>query len=235
MRIAVITDVHANLPALRAALAEIRRIGVDALYHTGDAVGIGPQPAETLELLLSQPDVRLVMGNHDEWAATGLPRPPAWMSEGEARHVRWVHERLTPTMRAELAGWPYALDDEIGGVLVRFLHYPLTPDGFAGIRALETGRDADELFAAGGAEVVFYGHHHPFSDVTGAARYVNPGALGCGPEAVARFAVLEVRDDGSPAIAFHAAPYDPAPLLAELHRRDVPETDFILRTFMPFA
>ncbi len=62
MRIAVITDAHANLQALRAALAEIRRIGVDAVYHTGDAIGIGPQPAETLDLLLAQPDAVLLMG-----------------------------------------------------------------------------------------------------------------------------------------------------------------------------
>ena len=41
-RIAVFTDVHANLPALDAALAEIDRLGVDATYHTGDAIGIGP-------------------------------------------------------------------------------------------------------------------------------------------------------------------------------------------------
>lgn len=41
-RIAVIADVHANLPALEAALAAIGALGCDAIVHTGDAVGIGP-------------------------------------------------------------------------------------------------------------------------------------------------------------------------------------------------
>lgn len=233
MRIAVITDAHANLPALRAALAEIRRIGVDAVYHTGDAIGIGPQPAETLEALLSEPDARLVMGNHDEWFATGLAERPEWMGAGEFTHHRWVHAQLDPALRAVVADWPYVLDEDLGGARVRFLHYPLTPRGFASFRTLETPADADALFGPGGADVVFYGHHHPFSDLTGAARYVNPGSLGCHDRPLARFAVLEAAGDGNPAISFHAAPYDPAPLLAEFERREVPERDFILRHFMP--
>jgi predicted phosphodiesterase len=234
MRIAVLTDAHGNLPALRAALAEIRRIGVDAVHHTGDAIGIGPQPAETLDLLLSQPDAVLLMGNHDEWFAKGLAERPEWMSAGELTHHRWVHAQLDPALRAVVADWPYALDGEIGGARVRFLHYPLTPHGFAHFRTLETPADADALFGgAGDADVVFYGHHHPFSDLSGAARYVNPGSLGCHHRPLARFAVLEAAGDGHASIAFHAAPYDPAPMLAEFERRGVPERDFILRHFMP--
>ena len=53
MKIAVLTDAHGNLPALEAALAAIRVMGCDVVYHTGDAVGIGPYPAECVERLLS--------------------------------------------------------------------------------------------------------------------------------------------------------------------------------------
>lgn len=41
-RVAVLTDAQANLPAVRAALDAVHRLGVDAVYHTGNAVGIGP-------------------------------------------------------------------------------------------------------------------------------------------------------------------------------------------------
>jgi predicted phosphodiesterase len=76
-KIAVMTDVHANLPALQAALSAIKREGYDLLVHTGDAIAIGPYPAEAVDLLLSIPDSILVMGNHDAWFADGLfdPRP----------------------------------------------------------------------------------------------------------------------------------------------------------------
>ena len=60
MRFVVVTDVHANLPALEAALTEIRGEGYDLLVHTGDAIGIGPQPAACLNLLLQTPSIRFV-------------------------------------------------------------------------------------------------------------------------------------------------------------------------------
>ncbi|HEX5727089.1 MAG TPA: metallophosphoesterase family protein [Longimicrobiaceae bacterium] len=232
MRIAVMTDVHANLPALRAALAEIRKLGVDAVYHTGDVIGIGPQPAEVMEVLLGEPDVRLLMGNHDEWFATGLPEPrPPWMTTGERRHIAWVHEQLDPALRAAVGAWPYEAEERVGAQRVKLLHYPLEGGGFARPRDLRGSAEAEALFPGEAGEIVFYGHHHPFSDLQGRARYVNPGSLGCSREAVARFAVLEAGDPYR--LTFHAVPYDPAPLVAEFRRKGVPEAEFILRNFMP--
>ena len=106
MRIAVITDAHANLPALEAALRAIDRLGVDAIYHGGDAVAIGPHPAECVDLLAAR-GVACVLGNHDEWYAVGMPEPrPAWMSLGEEVHQRWTHSVLGEERRATVASWP---------------------------------------------------------------------------------------------------------------------------------
>ena len=74
MKVAVLTDVHANLPALEATLRVIEDAGCEAIYHTGDAIGIGPFPAECLARLLATPRMRLIMGNHDAWFAFGLPQ-----------------------------------------------------------------------------------------------------------------------------------------------------------------
>ena len=72
MRIAVFTDVHANLPALRAALEAIRARGCEAVFSTGDAIAIGPYPAECLDLLLGTPGIECVKGNHEAWLVNGL-------------------------------------------------------------------------------------------------------------------------------------------------------------------
>ena len=129
-RIAVITDVHANLPALDAALAAIRADGPDAVYHTGDAIGIGPFPAEVLDRLLHEPGLRPVMGNHDGWFAFGLPDPrPPWMSEGELAHQRWTHAQLDPALGPVVAAWPWVIEEEVGGMPVAFLHYALDGTG----------------------------------------------------------------------------------------------------------
>jgi hypothetical protein len=94
----------------REAICAIERVGCDAIYHTVDAIGIGPYPAESLDRLLHTPRVRCVMGNHDAWFAYGLPQPqPSWMSEGEVAHQRWVHAALDPALRPVVARWPYVI------------------------------------------------------------------------------------------------------------------------------
>src|SRR5215216_5717191 len=129
-KIAVITDAHANLPALDAALAAIAREGCDAIYHTGDAIAIGPYPAECLDRLAHTPKLHLLMGNHDAWFAHGLPSPrPDWLSDEELVHQIWTHQRLDPALRATVAGWPYVVREDFGGLAVTFLHYALAPSG----------------------------------------------------------------------------------------------------------
>ena len=246
-RIAVITDVHANLPALEAALAAIDARGCDRIVHGGDAIGIGPYPAETLALLLAQPRIRFVMGNHDAWYAHGLPDPhPAWMADGERAHHEWTHaalDRAAPSCRDAVRAWPWTLDAAVAGVRLRWQHYGLAIDGtmFAPIVADPDGETLDRLFGVapedGGEgarlDVLCFGHHHPPLDREGRSgvRYVNPGALGTGGEGMARFAVIEVAADGEWTVSHHAAAYDPEPLRRAFDERAVPDRDLIRAAF----
>ena len=61
MRIALLTDIHANLPALTAVLAAIQPRGCERIYHAGDLIGIGPYPAEGVDLAMSS-GMRCVLG-----------------------------------------------------------------------------------------------------------------------------------------------------------------------------
>ncbi len=234
-RIAVITDAHANLPALDAALAAIRAEGCDAIYHTGDAVGIGPYPAECLDRLLHTPRLRLVMGNHDAWFAFGLPQPqPAWMSDGEVLHQRWTHAQIDPALGGVVARWPFSVTEEFGGARGAFAHYGLDGVGrcCAPLRPRPTPDDLDELFAPlGPSAIVFFGHDHAPLDKRGCAHYVNPGALGCHNRPLARFVVLSVDGDGDHEVSHHAVPYDDRDLFRQFEARDVPEREFICETF----
>lgn len=233
-RIAVITDVHANVLALDAALAAIAGADCDAIFHTGDAIGIGPYPAECLDRLLSTPDMHCLMGNHDELFAHGLPAPrPEWMSEGEEEHQRWTHAQLDPALRAAVAAWPWAIRAAYGPLAVSFQHYALDAAG-RGLGPFIARPDAaafDRAFPDDGSTLFFYGHDHQLSDLQGRARYINPGALGCHSAPLARFAILDIGDDGEYAVRHEAVPYDEAPLLRAFAEREVPERDFILRAF----
>ena len=68
MRIAIFSDVHANLPALEAVLADIEATGVDASFGLGDLVGYAPWPNEVLERLRDE-GFPIVMGNYDDGTA----------------------------------------------------------------------------------------------------------------------------------------------------------------------
>ncbi len=99
MRIAVIGDIHANLPALRAVIDDVARIGADALYCVGDVVGRGPHPNEVVEEL-RRLEIPTVQGNWDE--AVGMGREVSgsmWESPQAEKQgglsLEWSRDALT--------------------------------------------------------------------------------------------------------------------------------------------
>ena len=176
IKIAVITDLHANLPALQAVLAAIQAEGCDRIIHTGDAIDIGPHPRECLDLLLALPKIQLLKGNHENYFVDGIPDPrPASMSDGQVAHQAWVREQLGSELRERVAAWPYVIQCEFEGVRTTFVHYAL--DRSRSLRSPDhAGRDfepivrdpaasvLDTLFGRYESQLVFYGHDHRFAD-----------------------------------------------------------------------
>ena len=68
MRYALISDIHANLPALRAVLNDIAKKNIDAVYHLGDLTGYAPWPNETVDLLRER-GIMGIAGNYDSTVA----------------------------------------------------------------------------------------------------------------------------------------------------------------------
>lgn len=177
---------------------------------------------ECLDLFLNRPNTRLLMGNHDEYFAFGVPEPqPVWMSDNEWTHQQWTNAQLDAGLRDDIASWPYTYELALGEGTAHFCHYARRADDsdFASIINEPSPSDLDRLFGDE-AEVNFYGHHHPRSDVRGASRYINPGALGCNSVPEARFAILTIAHDDSWEVELHAVPYDRSRLIRAY--RDVP-------------
>jgi diadenosine tetraphosphatase ApaH/serine/threonine PP2A family protein phosphatase len=99
MRIGLLSDIHANLVALEAVLAALGK--VDALWVTGDTVGYGPDPADTLALLRERHAV-LVQGNHDRAVATGegLEYFHDRAAEAAVMHQKWLSAEDRDALRA---------------------------------------------------------------------------------------------------------------------------------------
>lgn len=101
MRIAVISDVHANLPALDAVL---ERVGsVDAIWHLGDVVGYGPEPDAVVDRLIGVGAIG-VRGNHDLAAVGG--NEIEWFNADARAAMEWTRRTISPSTREWLAAQP---------------------------------------------------------------------------------------------------------------------------------
>ncbi len=107
MRVALLSDVHANLQALQACLAHARTQGVDQYAFLGDLVGYGAQPRAVLEeiMALAGDGAWVLKGNHDEMAANP---PPVQQVMGESTAL-WTHDQLDEAQLAFLDGLPLLL------------------------------------------------------------------------------------------------------------------------------
>jgi predicted phosphodiesterase len=106
MRIAVLSDIHANLPALEAVAADLPSI--DEVWVLGDTVGYGPQPNEVIATLQAM-GARSVMGNHDG-AAIGTV-DPAYFNPDARAAIDWTAAALDANARAYIAALPEVRSD----------------------------------------------------------------------------------------------------------------------------
>ena len=191
MRLALISDIHANLPALDAVLHDIAsRAQADAVYHLGDLVGYGPWPDEVVERLVSA-GIHGVAGNYDSTVATGAahcgcryedPRQEQLSHESFA----WTRTHVSDETRRRLAALPFRIDlRPLGGhasgptlVLVHGNHalntvyvHAARNDAFLAAMGQSLGvREGD---------VVCFGHTHiPWRRDVGGVQYVNTGSVG---------------------------------------------------------
>ena len=225
MRYAIISDIHANVDALSATLADITKTGVDQILCLGDLVGYNGFPRETLALL-READVRAIYGNHDLMALARLPDDGAGSLARKAIH--WTRRVLTEDDWWYLASLPAELriDDLLcvhsapGDPLVRLGH-------------AEQFRSEAEALAETGApvNVCFTGHSHRQQVVvvrsdgevqwTGGAdadlprdaiSFVNPGTVGHSRDSDPR-AAYAIFDDKTRRVLFRRVTYDRARLL----------------------
>ena len=102
MRVLIISDIHANLIALEAVIAESGNF--EAVWCLGDLVGYGPNPNECIALVRSLPNLICIIGNHD---AASLDRIDIDAFNPEARTaILWTQDTLNESSKAFLKGLP---------------------------------------------------------------------------------------------------------------------------------
>ena len=199
-KIGVISDIHGNLPALKAVLQLLDDEGCEEIIHTGDVVNIGPDSRACLELLLSRKDVICILGNHDRDFADNQTQV-RYKSHVPSEHKQQVFASLTEEHRQKVREFPVYITRNCGGSKIMFCHYafyplPVAIDQylFQPIAIPPTAEKFDEMFAGVDADAIFFGHKHEPCDIMGKRLYVDVGSVGCHPEPKARAVVIDYDD-----------------------------------------
>src|SRR5437660_3468537 len=191
MRVAVLYDIHGNLPALEAVLEDVARAGADRIVVGRDVVP-GPMPRETLRRLLDLGlPTHFIYGNGElsilaqivgartgsvtYWGTTSGARPP----ESIVEIYRWTAAQVQPEFEPVLARWPKTLQLEIDGLgQVLFCHS--TPRSETEVFTRLTAEDRLlPIFEGLNALVAICGHTHmQFDRMIGRTRVVNTGSVG---------------------------------------------------------
>lgn len=196
-RLALLGDVHANLAALRAVLADVARAGIARGAFTGDVVMRGGEPEECVAEVrgLEWP---CVMGNTDRKVVGRPRRDPDHPKAGRAGSRSWTTNRLSDDSLRFLSGLPLVVRVPLGTVTVALMHgSPTDPNGTidAGTSARRLARLAREL----GADCIVSGHtHEPLVREAAGVLVVNPGSVGEAVDGDLRpsWAWLEARRSG---------------------------------------
>jgi predicted phosphodiesterase len=180
LRVAALYDIHGNLPALEAVLAEVAAARVDAIVVGGDVLP-GPMPKECLDRLFDlELPTHFIHGN-GESAAIQILRGqiPEKVPEAFRPAVQWSAEQLPDEYRKAIAEWPLTVrldDDSLGEVL--FCHATARNDTEL-ITRLSPDARIREVFAGVESKVVVCGHTHmQFDRTVGSLRVVNAGSVG---------------------------------------------------------
>jgi putative phosphoesterase len=203
MRLAIISDIHGNLTALEAVVADIDRQSPDLVLHGGDLALIGPRPAEVIDRLreLEWPGV---LGNTDQALFdASVQDEQERRAPGLVDWLRVLFGSLTPWARerigGERAGWLRALPTETRRDALLLLH---AAPGDLWRAPMPDASDSELLDTYGGldADIVVYGHiHRPYVRSLPAVTVANSGSVGLTYDGDPRASYL-LLEDGVPSI-----------------------------------
>lgn len=181
MKIALIGDVHANLPALEAVLEHSRARGVQAIWNIGDFVGYNAFPEEVVSLLRQREDVVSIIGNYDQKVLQAEKKQKKWSGKKDPRKTQaflWAYQQLSKESRDYLRKLPEQRDLFVEGWLVLLAHgSPASVDEHLMPDTPE--ERLRELAAMTRAQIIVVGHsHQPFVRPVGEKVFINTGSVG---------------------------------------------------------
>ena len=183
MKIAIISDIHGNLEALKATLNDIEKRKVDKIICLGDTVAKGVHPKECIELIRKNCEI-VLQGNCDFHFSSEHDNINE-MPEQEQKRIKWNQSLINKEDREYLLNLPYCYEFYMSGSLVRLFHATPIANNIAilNVDSIETKYQmflpSKNTVSQKDADVVIYGHiHHPYMDKIYNKTIINVGSVG---------------------------------------------------------
>jgi len=225
MKIALIGDVHANLPALEAVIEDALSRGADIFINTGDYTGYGPFPDETVKTLSTLETVS-VIGNYDRKVLKADRKLEEWKKHKRKEkwsNFKWTLEHLSEANRTYLSCLPREKLFRFQGKRVLLNHIcPHSPSHYLGS---DTAMEVLEEIASGiEADMILMGHSHsPFAAEAGSTWFINPGSVGRPDDGDPRasYAIIDLGGE-KPLVNHYRVEYDVQATLNAIEEKGLP-------------
>ncbi len=183
VKIAIISDIHANLEALKATFEDIEKRNVDKVICLGDIIAKGVHPVECLNIIREKCDV-VLRGNCDRYFSEEH-EDILEKDELEQKRIKYIRGILTEDERKYLLNLPVCYEFYMSGSLIRFFHATPDRDDIAVVN-LNPIEDKYRMFLPSRktvsnevADCIIYGHiHHPYMDRLYNKTLINVGSVG---------------------------------------------------------
>jgi predicted phosphodiesterase len=178
MKIAVISDIHGNVPALEAVVADIAAQQVDEVLVGGDLVGRGPQGSEVVQQIVAQgwPCIR---GNHEDYLLQFRRHqiPDGWLEADEWSASRWMAAELTDTDVAYIDSLPFSITSQLEPRL-RLVHGSPRSNN-EGLGPWSSDKEIEKHFESVAEPVLVCAHtHRPLEHYFDKGMVINVGSVG---------------------------------------------------------
>jgi predicted phosphodiesterase len=214
VRLALLSDQHANDVAFRAALDDVERLGVEEIVCLGDVVQGGSQPAQTLDRLADL-GCETVLGNADAFLLEVPTDSPEPVTERQLEVRDWTLTQLTSSHLEQMRAFASVVRRAVDGVSMILFHG--SPCSYDDVLLPELAGEAVEPFLGHDAALLAGGHTHlQWTRTIGDALYVNPGSVGLSYDRhpdrpvlrpLAEWALVTVADDVV-SVEFRQVPYE---------------------------
>ena len=199
-KLAILSDIHGNLPALEAVIADLENFDVDQIIVAGDVINFGPFSKKTAEVVIKN-QWPVIRGNNEYFLVDySTPRAPAeWNDPLQFAPIAWLDRQFEQKLKLRISAWPDALNLRFHDAPPIQVFHGTPNDCWDSIYWTLADEEIEKFLTTVEADFVICGHTHlPMDRQAGRWRIFNPGSVGVPLDGTfsASYMVLEGNEQG---------------------------------------